>query len=299
MKNSVDVNWFIEHFSVDNLKVQDTLHEHPVLCYLLGKVTDQSQGEDNRPDGAMRPVYFLTEGSGMFGLVKPDDASRWKGIFNHSLGTARQVGYLGQRLLDMSASQIRQFTDDGFETESLARLDSVALRDFMMVSHAGRRQMDEYNWHGLRDEVHRSGDSGTNTETLMKRYDSPPEFLDWIGVEKHGVLIPRAKGNNYLPSLTDNLLTYPDWTFGQAPVSLAARFEGLRKSQRESEEVLDTLEGFGKAFEQSLIRSLGQEVLEQMSHVGANTWETEIRRAYCLPSGIQLSATFPNYPVKE
>lgn len=80
----VPVELFLEYYNVRSPEVEASLRDHPTLCYLLGNVTAESQGVDNRPDGVMRPVYFLTEGSAMFGLEKKEDAMRWRGIFNHN-----------------------------------------------------------------------------------------------------------------------------------------------------------------------------------------------------------------------
>jgi len=293
MESIVDTS--TKRYEVTHPLVIETLHEFPALRFLLGNVTSESMGVDNRPDGVSRPVYFLTEGSGMFGLKNPDDAMRWRGIFNHILGTARQVYYLADRLSRLPNRQIQALGEQGYYIPSLVTIRPNDLRDFMFVSHAGRRQMDEYAWHGLRDAVHSTGDSGINTYQLLQKEGAPALFLDLMRVEMHADhLIQSARGDHF-PDMSDNVLTYPDWTFGQAPTTLTERFAGLRKSGRADPEILDALERCGTSFELILRKIVDPDIFVHMTHAGPYDWETKIRQAYCVPSGLTLKAVFPGY----
>lgn len=285
----------IARYNVEHTLVRETIHEFPELRFLLGHITNEPQGTDRRPDNVERPVYYLTEGSGMFGLANSHDAMRWRGIFNHVMGTARQVYWLAQRVAGLPSYQIAEFGDRGYDVPTLLRIRPEALRDFMFVSHAGRRQMDEYNWHGLRDRVHPSADSGFNTYRLLKQEGAPPLMLDLMRVEMHAHHLAKAVRGNMLPDMIDNLLTYPDWTFGQSPVTLTERFAGLRKSGRSEPEITNILEQCGAAFERDLIDIVDPDIFVKMTHAGPYTWETKIRNAYCAPSGLAMSKVFPNY----
>jgi hypothetical protein len=285
----------IRRYDVSHPLVKETLHEFPSLRFLLGKVTPESVGTDKQPDGIDRPIYFLTEGSGMFGLKNPDDAMRWRGIFNHIMGTTRQVYYLVDRLTQLTPEQIRSLGERGFDMSTLSGMNTQTLRDFMFVSHAGRRQSDEYTWHGLRDTVHPTGDSGLNTYQLLKKEGAPQLFLDLMRVEMHADHLAASADRSLFPDLLDNVLTYPDWTFGQKPNTLAERFAGLRQSQRQPPEILDILEQCGTTFETEVKDIVDPNIFDHMTHAGPYDWETKIRQAYCTPSGLPMVSVFPGY----
>src|SRR5581483_12490447 len=101
----IPVATYVDRFGVANAEVLEVLGEFPTLCYLLGNTTIDPMGQDSRPDGTTRPIYYLTECSGMFGLKAPDDAMRWRGIFNHVMGTARQVYFVANRLAHLNSTQ--------------------------------------------------------------------------------------------------------------------------------------------------------------------------------------------------
>lgn len=98
-----------------------------------------------------------------------------------------------------------------------------------------------------------------------------------------------------LPNVVDNVLTYCDWTFGQRPNTLTDRFTGLRATRRESEKVLNILEGCGMAFENALQQIVDPDIFAKMTHAGPYDWERQIREAYCAPGGIALEKAFPAY----
>lgn len=295
---SIPVEDYIARYEVTHPLVTETLHEYPVLCYLLGRVTDEPQGVDTRPDGVERPTYYLMEGSGMFALRHPQDAMRWRGIFNHVMGTARQVYWLAERLTRTTAEERELFGRFGFDASTFSDIDPVLLRNFMFISHAFRRPVDERTWDGLRDAVHPSGDSGVNTLAFLRAQGADPRFLALMRVEMHADHLTAAGGGSVFPDLVDNILTYCDWTFGQRPSTLAERFAGLRKSGRAAPEVLDILERGGNAFEGVLRYAIDPHIFEHMTGAGPYEWERKIRQAYCAPSGIALADAFPDYAAR-
>jgi hypothetical protein len=289
----IDATKFIERFDVNDEKTRETLYEFPTLCYLLGKVTDKPQGKDSRPDGVERQILYLTNGSGLFGLKNLEDAQRWKGIFNHIVGSARQVYFLSQKLLSLDDKQEEELIYSGFDMNSLRGIDPKFLRDFMFVSHAGRRQIDERDWHNLKDESHPKGDSESLTFKLLKIENTPIKFTNFLKVENHEFLKVLGKRGHFV-DIPTNILTYCDWTFGQEPVTLEDRFKSLRSSKRQPPEILDILEKCGNYFEKGLKKTLGPDFFAQMSQA-YYPWETEIRKAYCSPSGSDMKTLFPNY----
>ena len=273
----------------------ETLREFPALRYLLGTVTPESVGTDSRPDGVSRSIHYVTEGSGMFGLTHPEDAMRWKGIFNHVMGSARQVYWLADRLKSVLSREVQEFVKRGFFLSTQMQISPIDLRDFMFVSHAGRRQADEYIWHTLRDRAHPSGDSGRNTFTLLHNTGAPQRYLDLMRVETRAEELVDPRTGDHMPKVIDNILTYCDWTFWQTPITLDERFAGLRKSNRAAPEILDVLEKCGKSFESALKEIVDRDIFEHMTHAGPYAWETKIRRAYCAPSGLAMEIVFPGY----
>ncbi|MEK7129543.1 MAG: hypothetical protein AAB803_00850 [Patescibacteria group bacterium] len=292
---TIPVDTFVARYRVEHPQVIEALRVYPPLCYLLGRVTDEPQIRDSHPDGVERHVYYLSEGSGMFGLTHPEDAMRWRGIFNHIMGTARQVYWLADRLTRATTAERETFGQRGFDVSTFVAINPLILRDFMFISHAGRRQMDEYNWHGLRDAVHPSGDSGKNTIELLRAERADPTFLDLMRVEMHADHLAVTADSGLFPDMVDNVLTYPDWTFGQKPQSLSERFSGLRKSGRAEVNVLDILERCGTAFERALKEIVSPTIFEDMAHAGPHEWETRIRQTYCAASGLTVAEVFPGY----
>lgn len=290
----IDVDAFIARYKVANELTREALHEFPTLCYLLGNVTDLPQGEDSRPDGVARPIFFLTEGSGMFGLTQPEDAMRWKGIFNHIMGTTRQVYYLAEKFLELDDSDKAAFGNLGFDMSTFGEIDPDLMRRFFFVSHAGRRRADERAWHGLDDEVHREDDLGEASLKLLMSLGAEKGIIDLMRVEAHSDLLNTGTRLGFFPNIVDNILTYTDWTYGQQPQTLQSRFEGLRKSQRQPKEVLDVLERAGNHFEQAMVEALGVDTPARMANASYD-WEERIRRAYCAPSGISIVHAFPDY----
>ena len=285
----------IEQSLIKHPEVSNVLLKYPTLKFLLGEVTSEVQTQDSRPDGVIRPVYYLTKDSGMFGLENKDDAMRWKGIFNHIIGSARQVYWLSEKLNNLTQEQKQQFANLGFDTSSFDEIDPELLRNFMFISHAGRRITDETTWHELKDEPHGETDPGTATVNLLKEMKANQVFLDLMRVEMHADHLVKAGENKLFPNIIDNILTYCDWTFGQKPNTLEERFIALEKSKRAPPEILAILKECGLSFELALKQVLGENIWQEMILAGPYDWETEIRKAYCAPSGLNLQEAFPAY----
>lgn len=287
----------IERHEIVHPLVTETLHEFPNLRFLLGKVSIVPNGTDSRPDNTLRPVYYLQEGSGMFGLTIPDDAMRWRGIFNHIMGTSRQVYWLADRLSHLSSDQIQMFGELGYDTKPFVSIHSEELRDFMFVSHAGRRRADERIWHDLHDSAHPTADIGMSTYRLLEDYGASQRVLDLMRVETNAKKLVRSMRGNHFPNLEDNILTYCDWTFDQLPTTLTERFVRLRQSKRTRRGTLYDLQRGGAAFEKALKEIVDPDIFRKMTHAGPYDWETKIRRAYSASAGLPLGTVFPWYTV--
>lgn len=290
----ISVDSFLERYAISQIEVRDTLQTYPTLCYLLGRVTDEPQGMDSRPDGISRPVYFLTEGSGMFGLKNRDDVMRWRGIVNHVMGTARQVYHLTSLLQHLPPEQQNQFGNFGYDIASFSELQPTLFRDFMFISHAGRRATDETVWHNVHDAIHEDTHPGIATFSHLTALQADPEFLDLMRVEMHSnELTEIHNGSPIFPRISDNILTYCDWTYGQEPNTLTERFSGLREHKRQSPEVLDVFEHCGNSFESALHHVISPDVREHMAATQPYSWEMQIREAYCASAGVSLQTVFP------
>lgn len=293
---SIDTDYFIRRYEVANPFVAEVIKEYPTLSYLLGRVTHETKTEKTLQDGTKGNIYFLTEGSGMFGLTNTEDALEWAGIFNHIVGSLRHTYFLGLELGPfLSSEQREEFKKRGYDFGGFDDIGFLNLFDFMFISHAGRRQMDEYNWYGLRDNVHQTGESYTNTLELLDWENAPMLFLALLNVESHGKYLLEAGRGGMFPDIVTALLTYADWTFGQTQNSLEERFKSLRASKRAPEEQLDVFESAGQAFQEALEEIVRPTIFDEMAHVGPYEWETRVRKAYCASSGISLAEAFPGY----
>lgn len=294
----VPVGTFADYFGVKNTETRAVLEKYPTLCYLLGSITSsEPEIKKKLRDGSEGRIYLLTEGSGTFGLDNKDDALEWSGIFNHVVGAARQVYWLAERLKSLSPEQKKKFVDAGFSFSDFDQYSPEFLRDFMLVTHAGRRGMDELNWYKDRvkvDEAHPSSNSEYNTRLILQKYNAPKEFLELMRVENHDNLIQEGALGRF-EDIVFNILTYCDWTYGQDPVELETRFKQLEESKRQLPEVLSILKSCGMSFEQTLKETLGEDIWKQMASAGPFEWETEIRKAYCAPSGLDFIKAFPSY----
>jgi hypothetical protein len=294
----IDVNFYVYKYGIENTDVLEVLKQHPVLCCLLGSVIDQSLGRDPRPDGIERPYYILQEGSGLFGLKNKDDAMRWKGIFNHTIGSARLVEKTATVLSQLSEEQTRQFEERGYDIDSFQKINPQLLRDFMFVTHAARRQVDERGWHDIHDIAHPNGpygdvrDTGFLTEQILREHNVPKEFTEMIKVEQHAEHLLDLETGGKFTDLRFAILGYSDWIFNQKPVTLEERFKGLGTSGRETKEVLKKLEQAGKRFEEDLQEITGM-TWADIVQAPIPQWEYDIREAYCAPSGLSTDQVFP------
>jgi broad specificity phosphatase PhoE len=292
----IDVDAYIYRYSVDHPRLIDTLYKFPTLCYLLGNVTEESQGKDTRPDDFERNIHILTEGSGMFGLKNPEDAMRWKGIFNHIMGSTRQVYWLANRLKNITSEQKQQFVAHGYDIDSINDIDPELMRDFMFISHSGRRASDEQNWHGIADEIHQYQDSGMATIMHLSKEETDKELLKLMNMEVNlHMSTVQFNGSRISPNVMLSIMAYGDWTYNQKPIYLSDKFSSLKKTKRNTLEMFELYEEVGTSFENTLKEIISPTIWEEMVKAGPYDWEQEIRDAYCAPSGVDTHDTFPLY----
>ncbi len=284
----IPVDKFIEKYHVDNPDVIETLKEFPVLTYLLGSITDTAQGTSTQPDGTARPYWLVKEGSGMFGLSNPEDAMRWKGIFNHITGAARNVYFLADKIAHATPIQKQKLLALGYTPTSLASLDPDLLRDHKLIDHAGRRQMDELVWHNVSDDAHPSTYSEKNTLALLEQNGADPYFLHHMKEEDHAYLFSRGKTGR-LKDIQFAVLTYGDWTYEQKPMNLKERFAGLRLRNRADSKTLDVLETLGQTFESDLQHVFGDSIIHEMMELKPFAWEEKMKKAYASSAGLPVS----------
>lgn len=293
--DSIDTKSFINRFSVENPTVIEAIKGFPTLAYLLGDITDEPQGAKKLKDGSGRIIYYLTQGSGMFGLKNPEDALEWAGIFNHIAGSIRHTEFLGGIIDGLTDEQRAELQSRGYD---FSQYDSVGLRnliDLMFITHAGRRQMDEFNWYGLRDQSHPSGDSYENTRQILEESKAPAEFLNLLQIENHGGYLVEEGKSGKFSNIVTALLTLADWTFSQQPNTLEERFEGLRKSGRAPIDQLDLFEAAAITFVRDLRDVTGVKVMGEMLDLPPSLIEDRVREAYVASSGIGLMSAFPSY----
>lgn len=299
----IPVDQYIQQYEVTDQKTVEALRAFPTLCYLLGKVTDKPQTRDSRPDGVERDVWYLTEGSGMFGLKNAEDAMRWKGIFNHSVGTARQILHVARRLQQITPEQRQEFEKRGFDFSEFDQYgeDSPELFSHtFLASHLPRRGVDERNWHGLDDEAHPAGTtSATARALLLDKFKAPEDLWTLIRkVEAHSDhMIGEVADRGYFNNILDAMLTYSDWTFGQKTISLDERFPVMTTVRKDLDpKMLEAFRIAGNYFEQTFNEILHTDLLQELKDLKPEPWETQIREAYCSPSGLTVQKVFPDYP---
>lgn len=293
MMQKIPVDTFIEKYNVRNKDTVEVLKEFPVLSYLLGSVSEKPLGSDARPDGTVRPYRIVTEGSAMFGLTNPEDAMRWKGIFNHILGAARHVYFLADKIAHATPIQKQKLLALGYTPASLASLDPFLLRDHKLIDHAGRRQMDELGWHDIHDNAHPSTYSDKNTLALLEQNGADPYFLHRMKEEDHAYLFSRGKSGR-LKDIQFAVLTYGDWTYEQKPMNLSERFRGLRLRNRADSKTLEVLETLGQTFESDLKQVFGESIIQEMMELKPFAWEEKMKNAYAASSGLPVTTVFPS-----
>jgi hypothetical protein len=284
---------FINRFHVEDSQIVEVLRTHPALCYLLGKVSEP-QPVVHRPTGQNRTVRILEEGSGMFGLTDKQDAMEWRGIFNHVAGSARHTEFLIDKLSNSTSEQRTQLEAKGYDFTMLDRYGKKNMLEYMLISHAGRRAMDENNWYNIQNNVRPVGDSYQNTKLLLTEANAPNELLELLEVENHQSLMFDEGKTGRFTNIAVALLTYADWTFGQNATTLSERFASLRKTQRASKEHLDVFEICSTTFEKDMNFVFGGDLYAEMSAQKPKPWETQIRNAYCSSSGLSPQEVFPS-----
>lgn len=271
----------------------------------MGDVTPEHQSVirkiPGKPDEP-RQVKILTRGSGMFGLVDSADAKEWSGIFNHGVGFSRHAEGLYKRLKGLTYEQREKLQRLGFNFTFFDQLDSGTIRDCALVHHCTRRQWDEYRWYGIIDDFHpETHIPGQTAKALLETYKAPRALLRLIEVEDHpdhlGGSMKQINSQHYFPDIVFSLLTYADWTFKQAPISLKDSFAEMRITRTDiAPELLDRLESSGRYFETALNDVLGTNIYQELAQMNnPPNWEIEVRTAYCLPSRLDLSDLFPKF----
>jgi hypothetical protein len=282
---------YINRFNVEDPEVIEALQAHPALCFLLGKVSEPQTVID-KSTGEKRNVRLLQEGSGMFALKDKEDAMRWQGIFNHIIGSSRHTKFIIDTLNGATPEQHAQLETMGYDFTSFNRYGKQNISEFMFVSHAGRRAMDEHNLYEIRDSAHLTGDSYQNTRLLLNVENAPTKLLELLEVENHAsLMLDEGKTGRFL-NIAVALLTYADWTFGQNPTTLSDRFKSLRNTQRAPKEELDVFETCATAFEKDMNLVLGKDLFAEMSAQKSKAWEAQVRSAYCSPSGLSPQEVF-------
>lgn len=290
---SIPVEKMIDRFRVTEKEMIEVLHEYPVLNYLLGSVSEKQSIMDTGYDGIIKPVQYLTDGSGLFGLTNQEDALRWKDLFNHMMGGARHAYFLADVFANATVRQQDQLKQFGYNTSSLAHIDKRLIRDIRLVDHAGRRQAEERKKYGLQDATHAYSDSYLGTIHLLEQYRADPELMDLLKSE--AFIKSHVDVNNRVPDIIFNIITYSDLTFDQTPTDLTNRFVGLRERQRESDATLSKLELCSRRFESDMQAVFGMDIIDRMKNAGPYEWETRIRKAYAASSGLSMKDVFPNY----
>lgn len=282
---------FINRFHLEDAQTIEAVRTYPALCYLLGKVS-KPQSVTYKPTGEKRAVRLLEEGSGMFGLTDEQDAMEWKGIFNHVVGSTRHTEFLIDKLNNGTSERHAQLETMGYDFTMFNKYGKENIFEYMLVSHAGRRAMDEYNLYDIQNNAHPTGDSYQNTRLLLTAANAPSELLELLEVENHQTLLSEEGKTGRFPNIAVALLTYADWTFGQNAIPLSERFTRLRRMQRASKEQLDVFETCSNTFEEDMNFVFGGDLFTEMAAQKPKPWETQIRNAYCSPSGLSPQEVF-------
>lgn len=290
--NHISVINYIENFHVEDSQTIEVLNTFPTLCYLLGKVSSDTQPVIHRPTRESLAVRLLKEGSGMFGLTDKQDAMAWRGIFNHIVGSVRHTEFLIDMLCNATPEQRSQLEAKGYDFTSFDQYGKENIFDFMLVSHAGRRAADEHNWYGIQDNAHLTGDSYQNTRSLLTTANAPSEFLELLEIENHAELMSKEGKTGRFLNIAVALLTYADWTFGQNAIPLSERFSSLRKTQRASEEHLNVFENCSTAFEKDMNLVFGKDLFAEMNKQKSKPWEAQVQNAYGSSSGLPPQEVF-------
>lgn len=286
-------------YIVENSITSEAINRHPALSNMLGTVSESPQRRKTGRDGIERDVYYVTEGSAMYGLSIPDDAVEWSGIFNHVAGNARNLDYLSRIIAGLTNEQKEQFVGLGYSLDSIDSISPDLLVEFTLgYSHSGRRRADETKRYSLTDAVHTSPDPETSTLDYLRNNKAPAEILELMKAENHQFILGESKEGSNGINIVYRILEYCDWRYNQKPITLKERFDGLRASQRLSDDDLNRLEQIGIEFENDLIGILGQEVIDAMNN---HVWEDEalIREGYCASAGLEMSTVFPEFAQRQ
>ena len=198
--------------------------------------------------------------------------------------------------------QRAQFAEAEIDLSELDQLTDAIVEDFGVICHGSRRAHDERDRFGIHDEVHPDGMPGPIMRGMLQAQSAPTLFAadntGLIRVEINAETLPRVERNGlvYFSRGFDAIWTYADWTFGRVPMPLTQRFPQLVADRPDHQPgVLDTLAHCGQGFETVANEILGTDIYKDMLNIGPYEWATELRRAYCAPSGIAFYDAFKPY----
>jgi len=292
----IPVDLFCNYYNVPG-EVRQTFQKYPVLCYLLGRVTDKPQKVYDKNSRSEKQAYVISEGSGMMIVNNPGEAIRSKMVLNHELVSGRRVYCLTKKILSLSSSKLSGFQKLGYNLKPLRGLKPELLLHFVLVSHCKRIEAGEKMKYGIDDEAHPSTIPGEAGLLHLIKYQAPVFLQKLMRVESPDYL-PNAgtKINKrlILPNIVDNILVYCDWTNGQKPTTIESRFKELRAEYRESSEALNKLEAFGQNFQSALKIIFSSDIINQLKTLNPYNWESEIAQAYCQMVDKPMSAIFPH-----
>jgi len=287
---SIDVNSIVDRHVI-GAETALVVKKFPTLTYMLGSTR---VAPELKPD-EFGPMSVVREGSALYGLTDPIDAKRWAGIANHVLGSARHTLFLAQRLAVLSAAGKARFAQYGYDTREFDDIDPVLLRDFVLLSHSGRRAADEARKYGLEDDAHSQPHIGKAIVKHLEREGADPYFIELLRVENDAVDLAQKDARGYFfPSIIDNILTLADWTFDQKPTTLNGRFLYLHARKREESPILDKLNECGRRFQDALVEIIGSSLMDEMFSLQPPEWEMEMREGYVAHTGLAVQEVFPH-----
>jgi hypothetical protein len=298
VRRAIPVESLMFDYGVSVPETQEAIRTFPTLSYLLGRVSSEKRAmiRVDKPELTGETVNILEDGSGMYGLKDRDDALRWKGIMNHVLGTVRGSVGLFDTLKTLSDNDRASMKKLGYDFSSFDRAERNLIVDSGLVVHAGRRGMDEYQWYGMSDHAHPTGDSYINTVALFAARRAHPALFDMLHIEDHTYL-DSGDSNEVFADVLTNILTYCDWRWAQSPLTLDERFEGLRKSGRAPEVRLEHLYSHASVFDRVLSNILGKDFFSRVIRTDGAFVQSEwlIRKGYAASAGLTLQEVFPEF----
>jgi len=266
--------------------VERTIRRYPTLAYLFGTVSEPLDVVfRNSSIKQHETVSIVNDGSGMFGLRDPEDAGRWLGIINHSVGSVENAIFLGDKLKRLTKQKRKDFEALGIEFSLFDTMSIKLLRDGWLLFHAGQRKADETTWYELSDTNHNTSDPYESTLTVFHAHNIDPVFFDLLKIEKQGELVRLARSGNPVPAEVA-VMVLGDFLYEQTQMTVSDHFKEMRQTGGETPDVLFTLEKFGERLEHSFSTVLGNDIFDRMRNAPEPIWATRMHRAYAASSGM-------------